>query len=289
MEQLEMLKREVDTRLSHSSANLLRSCSRKWVHYKVENTPHDDDYNPDMQSSAVGKTFHQVLEDHNHLKPEKIVSEIERCAEENGCLPENIPMIHAMLLRYYQEHKKSGLEVVACEYQISSDETIGFVDVIVKNSKGEWWICDLKTYKSMYFVKPANLTMDYQLNLYAAFREEIAEKFSLEIKKYKGCILRVVTKPSLKQRETESYVEYVVRLKESAGCKLYDIEVPKHLMNPDEIYAAHLELHKKSIEMRKWGDRGVCNYNNCFAYNSPCAYYSRCHSGTFTELQEELS
>lgn len=275
-----------DTRLSHSSANLLRSCERRYWHYKVNKTEVDPDHNQDLQSFAVGKVFHQVLEDHDHKKPEKIVNVIEAACEEHKCEEQHIPMIHSMLLRYYEDHKESGLEVVKCEYKIDSEEVIGYVDVIMKEEDGSWWIVDLKTYKSMYFVKPANLTRDYQLNLYAAFAHTIASDLDLEVKKFKGCILRVVTKPALKQRKDETYVEYVSRMKGNA--KFYDIKIPLSYLHPNEIYDSHLKLYEKSMEMRKWDDKGSCNFNNCFAYNIPCPYYSRCHEETFSRLSEVL-
>lgn len=286
MEQLEM-PLEVETRLSHSSAQLLRSCERRYWHYKINKTEEDLDYNKDLQSFAVGKVFHQVLEDNNHEKPEKIVNVITEACEKHACNEEHIPMIHSMLLRYYEEHKKNGLEVVKCEYMISTDNTIGYVDVVMKEKDSDnWWIVDLKTYKSMYFVKPANLTRDYQLNLYAAHKEEICEDLNLDIDSFQGCILRVVTKPSLKQRKTESYVEYVSRMKESA--KFFDIKIPMKYLHPLEIYESHVELYEKSMEMRKWDKKGSCNFNNCFAYNSPCPYYSHCHDGMFTRLERDL-
>ena len=150
MKQLEM-KLETDTRLSHSSAQLLRSCERRYWHYKVNQTEVDPDYNKDLQSFAVGKVFHQVLEDHNHEKPDAIVNKITEACQQHNCDEDSIAMIHSMLLRYYEDHKKSKLEVVKCEYQIDAEETIGSIDVIMKNPKnGDWWIVDLKTYKSMY-------------------------------------------------------------------------------------------------------------------------------------------
>lgn len=287
MSQLEMFQGEEDNRLSHSSANLLRSCERRYWHYKVDKTEVDPDYDKDLQSFAVGKVFHQVLEDNMHVKPEKIVNIIEAACKLHNCDEENIPMLHAMLLRYYEDHKASKLEVIKCEHKIESEDTIGYIDVIMKqgNSK-DWWIVDLKTYKSMYFVKPANLTRDYQLNLYASFREEIAKHYDLDPMRFKGCILRVVTKPSLKQRKDESYSDYVMRMKGSA--KFYDIKIPLSLMSPNEVYEAHYQLYQKSMEMRKWNRKGSCNFNNCFSYNSPCPYYSRCHDGTYSYLQEKL-
>jgi hypothetical protein len=283
MEQLEMFD---NTQLSHSSANLLRSCERRYWHYKVNKTEVDPDYNKDLQSFAVGKVFHQVLEDNMHVKPEKIVNTIEAACELHACNEEHIPMIHAMLLRYYEDHKARGLEVVKCEHKIDTEEILGYIDVIMKDAECNWYIVDLKTYKSLYYVKPANLTMDYQLNLYAAFADDIADEYGLDRNKFQGCILRVVTKPSLKQRKDEEYVEYVARMKNSA--KMLDFNIPKMYMNPTSILEDHLELHERSQEMRKWNKKGLCNYNNCFAYNSPCPYYSQCHDGTYTELQETL-
>ncbi len=277
------LQRSESTQLSHSSAQLLRSCEQRYVHYKVEKTQHDTDHNPDMQAFAVGKTFHQVLEDHNHVKPEKIVNVITEACKMHNCDEENIPMLHAMLLKYYRGHKAVGLEVVKCEYEINDEKVIGYVDVIMKEADGSWWIVDLKTYKSMYFVKPANLTKDYQLNLYAAYVEEIAEDLKLDPKKFKGCRLRVVTKPQLKQRKNEDYSSYVMRMTENA--KFYDIALPKL---ESDIYHEHLDLHTRSMELRG-GATPTRNYNNCFNYNSPCPWYSNCHGGsTFTDLTEEI-
>lgn len=285
MTQLEMF--EEDTRLSHSSAQLLRSCERRYWHYKVNKTEKDSDHNPDLQAFAVGKVFHQVLEDHNHVKPEKIVNVITEICIEHNCNEDHIPMIHAMLLRYYEDHKAADLEVVKCEYKIDADEVLGYIDVIMKDKDDNWWIVDLKTYKSMYFVKPANLTRDYQLNLYAAFKDEIAKDLGLDVNKFNGCIMRVVTKPALKQRKDENYSEYVMRMKGNA--KMHDLTIKSVYLSENEVLESHMDLYEKSMEMRKWDKKGSCNFNNCFNYNSPCPWYSKCHDGEFTELQGLLS
>ena len=226
-----------DTRLSYSSGNLLKNCEQKYFWYKVAKVPKDPDSEQNDTAFNVGKCFHYVLETNNHT-----VDKLEELLFQ-GCrdfdVEEYKAMIHAMLLRYLQVHRTSGLEVVHCELEMSNDKFLGYIDVILKDPKtGFWWIGDLKTASRFSRTTAARLHNDVQLNLYAYFADLIAGHFDLDPKKFAGARYRVTTKSVLKQKKTEGYADFVKRMAKSI--KSYDIMIPFSKMNPEQIYNEHI-------------------------------------------------
>lgn len=269
-----------DTRLSYSSANLIKNCSQKYYWYKVAGVSKDEDVEENYDAFNVGKAFHYVMEMNNHSENdlEKYLEEAVKSFEVEHARG----MIHAMLLRYLQVHQSSGLEVVHCEFELSTDMFVGFIDVILKDpNSGEWWIGDLKTASRYSEIKSAMLHNDVQLNLYASFAKEIAEYFGLDPKKFKGARYRVTTKSVLKRKIDESYAAHVKRT--AKNVKSYDVIVPIERMDPRGIFAEHKKLHKDSIKMRQGKLKPTRNYSHCDAFFKPCEYFSQCHGCTYTE------
>jgi len=274
----------VDTRLSYSSATLLKNCSQKYYYYKVAGVAKDPDAEENYDAFNIGKAFHWVLETNGHTESrlEELLEEACNTFEVQG----SKSMIHAMLLRYLQVHQESGLEVVHCEFELSTDIFIGFIDVILKDSEGNWWIADLKTASRFSEITAAKLHNDVQLNLYASFSKEIGEYFGLDPKKFKGARYRVTTKSVLKQKVDESYYAHVKRT--AKNVKSYDIIVPLDKMNPKKTFEEHKELHKDTLKMREGKLKPVKNLSWCDSYFKPCEYWSKCHGCTFTECKESV-
>lgn len=274
-----------NTQLSYSSGNLLKNCEQKYFWYKVAQVPKDPDSEQNDTAFNVGKCFHYVLETNDHS--EKDLVKLLTAGVHEFSVPEHQAMIHAMLLRYLQVHIRSGLEVVHCELQMSNDEFIGFIDVIMKDPEtGEWWIVDLKTASWFKMATAARLHNDVQLNLYSYFANLIAPQFDLDPDKFAGARYRVTTKSTLKQKATESYEAYVKRM--AKGIKSYDVIIPAAKMNPKGIYEEHMDLHKRSLELRD-GAVPKKNFTYCESYFRPCEYWSRCHGKTCSELEEEIT
>ena len=280
-----MSDKKIDTRLSYSSANLLKNCSQKYYYYKVAGVPKDPDSEENNEAFNVGKAFHWVLEENKHT--EKDLLRLLEAAVKSFEVEEHQGMIHAMLLRHLQCHQESGLEVVACEVGLGTDDFVGYIDAVLQDpDSGEWWITDLKTASRLSDILVARLHLDAQLNLYAAFADKVAELFKLDPQLFKGCRYRVTTKSVLKKKTTESYNDHVKRT--AKNVKSYDYIVPLERMDPKAVMKDHKKLHAMSLKLRSGKAKPHKNTSFCDSFFRPCEYWSQCYGATFTELKDSL-
>lgn len=273
--------------LSHSSAKTLLGCEQKYVHYKVKGTKPDSDYEK-SDALAVGSAFHWILEKSNHEKPESILDELAKCESDPDILlpPSQGPLVHAMVLKYLRLHKRMEFKVLQIEFQILTDFVTGFVDALMQDPDGRWWIVDLKTAANFYQANVPLLFLDPQLNLYAAHAEEIAERFDLDMAKFGGCRWRVTTKSRLKQKYDEDRMEYTKRLLKSVKC--YDIEVPIEKMAPMDTLERHNKIFARSKQLYSPKAKPSKNFGNCMAFFKPCEYWSKCHGGLYSETDCDI-
>lgn len=277
-----------DTRLSHSSATTLIGCEQRYWHYKVNQTPKDIDFDDNGQQFAIGKSFHYILETTKYRHPKESLLNfndlLDYCEHNEGLDPDHRLLVVAMVLKFLRVFKPTGLQLVACEFEIPSKTVIGFVDSIVKKENGDWYILDLKTAKNIYGNLKASLPKNRQLNLYAYFYKDFAKKFDLDLKKFKGCYYWVTTKVTRKRRPDEKDSEYILRVAEAI--KSIPFKVNAKEMNPKECMNNHERLYKRSLELRE-GATPCKNFENCFSYFTPCPYWSNCHGDTFTTMSGE--
>jgi hypothetical protein len=268
--------------LSHSSAQTLMTCEQRWVYYKVDGFPNDPDYEK-ADSLGLGSAFHKVLEDSKHEKPASIRAELEKCVLDPDVQlrKDDILLVHAMILKYLRLHKQMGFKVLAVETEVKTDSCILYVDAVMEDLQGFWWIVDLKTYKQLPNV--AMLSRDPQLTLYASHAALIAEIYQLDLKKFGGVRWRVVTKSAAKMQPKEDEATFVKRLVEK-HVKAYDIPVPKETLDTEERLAIHTALYKRSLKLAQ--SAPIRNYASCFNYYSPCQYWSRCYGKTYSEMQD---
>lgn len=275
-----------DTRLSYSSANLLRNCERKYYFYKVKGIEKDNDANRDTSHFNLGTSFHWILENSMHKKPDSISKDLEYSVQNLGLKEEDTGLLHAMILQYLRLRKQGDFEAVACEYKIDAATTLGYVDLIEKRPNGEWTISDLKTAATFYESKIAELSKDRQLNLYGSYYREIAEAYDLDPEKFLGCRYLVTTKSKAKQQAKESYNDYVMRLVEKKSVKSFAIFIPKALMDFEGTRAEHEALYERSMQLRENKADPSQNFTYCQAFFRPCDYFSQCHGLTYSEFLE---
>jgi hypothetical protein len=294
--------------LSYSSATLLANCEARYYHHKIAHTPYDKDYQ-DSDSLKFGKAFHETLEKIRHdptTTPELLLKALTEKCKEQG-VEEDQGIIHVMVLSYLDLHKVSGLQFIVAE--IKPEGLNGYIDVIMEDQLGFWWIIDLKT-KDRWDDKVApKLGRDYQLNLYLSYREDIVKEVwkktgrKLDVKKCGGCRYRVTTKSkAFWNSAKETYEKYVQRLSLSVGTtgnktiETYDIRVPIATMNPDYFHSIHEaaqskanNIANKQVEAMKLGETAearMCkNYTYCMNYMKPCPWWSKCYGATFTECK----
>jgi len=280
--------------LSYSSSTTLSACEQKYVYDKIERVKPDSDYEVSSIAFDIGKIFHKILEENRHelggVKSEEVKKFFSRIYHEDlgqdVDFSEHGPLIFAMLRRYKELHEKSGLSAVACEIELSDEKFLGYIDVILKDSTGNWFICDVKTSSRFDSSIVARLHKDRQLNLYAYHSSDIADNYGLEVSKYRGCLYRVTTKSKANRKGEESFGDFSKRLYKSVNS--YQIVVPAEKMDPvetreefDRLFEVRRRLISKEIIPNK-------NFSSCFNYFRPCQFWSRCHNGLYSELAKGL-
>jgi hypothetical protein len=200
--------------------------------------------------------------------------------EEYECL------IFAMLSKYKKVHDKCELTAKHCEVEVVTDNFIGFVDVILEDGEGNWWIADIKTAASYSPMLNSTLPFHPQLSLYASNYEVIAKNLGLDPDKYQGIRYRVTTKSRLIRKKEESNGEFIGRL--LCSVKSLDIPIPKEAMDPEVISQVHQKIYNKIKSSKKENDYQP-NYSQCLQFYKPCEYFSNCHGKTFSEVKTAMA
>lgn len=270
--------------LSYSSANLLQNCTKKYFLHKIKKVDKDSDSEEDFDAFNIGKAFHKVLEDFKHERgplKNKLTDVCKLFKVEH-----EQTKIHAMLLRYFDLHEKSGMKLVAAEFEIVTKTFIGYVDAILKDADGLWYICDLKTAARISDSLVARLKSDLQLNLYAGFMNHIAKQYSLNLALFAGCLYRVTTKSALRPSDKLDYDGDVRR--HYASVESYEVEIPREMLNPSEAEDKHSKLYSTALSLASGKVKPLENYSYCDSYFRPCEYWSQCHGKTYTECKSDL-
>lgn len=285
-------KKGVAGPLSNSSAKTLMTCEQKYVHYKVKHTPKDSDY---VKSDAlsIGSAVHYCVESNKWNKP-KLSDALKHCVEGEDIqlAHENRELVAAMALELVAHHKTTKMKVLEVEFELKTDEFIGYVDALMEDEEGEWWIVDLKTARTLDTKGLPALPRDTQLNLYAYFKDTIADMFNLDANNFGGCRWRVCTKPSLKRRIEEIKedgsvsIDYIKRLRKST--KVYDVKIPVVLLDTEGTYARHHDAFLLSKKMFKPSFKPKKNFAACMNYFKPCEYFSHCHGMEYSKIERPV-
>lgn len=285
--------------LSYSGASCLQECERKFeLRYIAKVEPDRDVERPDYFS--FGEAFHKVCEVTKHD-----ISKIKTINFDgivNACKLDPLSdggRLLGMLQAYQVLHESVGLDCIACEIQFRSDEANGIIDAVMVEKEytyshkkknilwgkpGAWWIVDLKTAGQMIGNLPARIVNDPQLNVYAAYKQFIADKLGLDIELFAGVRYREAIKPRLKfNGDFDSYVK-----KNFLATTVREIVVAKHEMSIELNYQEFQESVRRANNLleRFNAEKKLCgkkNFKNCLNYGNPCEYFSWCYGKTFTE------
>lgn len=270
--------------LSPSSYNLYSSCQRKYYLRKIAKVPIDPDASDDTEALRLGKAFHKCLEITWHeLTGFTFARMAEVIAEYNLDPDVHYPLVFAMLASYKKMHEKSKLAVAAVEVQVSTPSFFGFVDVVLQDVDGGFWLGDMKTASTFQQSLMPSILYHPQINLYAAYAGYLADMLKLDPAKYRGCRYRLTTKSKLLQKSGEPVEKYLARLR--LAVKSYDFIMPAARMNPGKF----LELHRAAFKKTHAADATEAdfapNYSACNAFFRGCEVWSHCHNSHFTAAQ----
>jgi hypothetical protein len=274
-------------RVSYSSSGLYQSCARKFYHRKIRKTPIDPDCEEDTTALRVGKCFHQVLEDCMHKRELYKVPIIKKAFIDNDITEDTLKgLIMGMVKKYFILHEKQGLETISVEIEIGDETLIGYVDAIMTDDDGGWYIVDLKTAGRLNNSLLSRLSKDPQLNIYSFYAPQIAKMLNLDVDMFRGTRYRVTTKAQIKKNKKESLLEFIKRVFDRV--ESYDIFIPAESLIPQSTHSHFMRLREKMEELSEVKEELVPqNFGNCEAYFKPCEYWSRCYGKTFTHAAQE--
>jgi hypothetical protein len=270
--------------ISYSASNTLLSCQRRYYLEKVIKAPVDADYSDSKDALQFGKAYHSVLEWTKH--DSKLYEEeyLNTACAENNIDGDTRYKVFASVIAYYNLRKASKLKCIASEIKIGNEQLVGYIDAILIDSYGHWWICDLKTSGMIQENMFARLNLDPQLNLYAHFADKVAEELSLDMDQYLGARYCVVGKTRIKIKSGESLTEFAAR----ADVACHEIETLKEDMDPAGSYGNMMKLLDKANSLTV--ESIIPNRGACLNYNSPCPFWSHCHTGmTYSECLQNVT
>lgn len=288
-------KRELtDTRLSYSSYQTLKGCEQKYWHYKINNTPHDLDFNDEKESLVMGKAFHSILEGAKHdpnISMADLGAILSTVFNETNLDEDRKALVVAMVKVYLQfrgtNDKFRALKPVGIEVKLQSDDFIGFADVVFEDNKGNWYIGDLKTTARQSETLKSRLQMDAQLHLYSSYAPQLAEELKLDISKFAGALYITTNKTTTKRKANEVLSDYVNRLMGAIETRIYVVPIDK--TKTEWVVSDFKESHKRTQELRNGTEpTPKRNYSRCEDYFTPCAYFSQCHGHNYSEAKLEI-
>jgi hypothetical protein len=275
-------------RISYSSSGLFQGCQRKFYHKKINHTDIDPDCEEDTTALRVGKAFHEVLESCMHVKEDCTHAMVQEALNNNDITDlTQAGLVIGMVRKYFDLHKKQGLKTIGVELEIGDDNVIGYVDAVMVDPAGGWYIVDLKTAGRLNNSLLSRLKKDPQLNIYSFYKDQLARALSLDPDKFSGTRYRVTTKATIKKNRKESTNEFIERVYNRV--ESYDIFIPKSELIPENIYAHFINLKGQMERLAEVPEEKIPqNFGNCEMYFKPCEYWSRCYGKTFTSAAEDL-
>lgn len=272
-------------RNSYSGTAQFCQCERLYMLERVWKRPRDPDSDEDATALRYGKAFHSTLEACRHRRDQYTHAMLADAAKQNELDPQAVWSVYAAINSYLTLHEKSKLDVIAVETEVGSieEEVVGYIDAVMADKNGFWWIVDLKTAGQIQTQMFPRLTNDPQLNLYASYAKEVAEKLGLDPEKFAGTRYRVVGKTRIAIKPNDTMETYAAR----ANPKCYDIEMLARNM-PIAAVKRNEEVMRERIKKVRSGEvEPVPNFSKCFEWQRPCSQFSYCYGKTYTECANE--
>ena len=268
-------------RLSYSATTQFMQCEKKYFVERVMKVPRDADCEEDATALRWGKCFHETLEACNHRRELYKPEMLQDAAKRNELDQHAIWAVYASIRNYFTLHEKSKLEVVVCEIEVGSEaeEVIGYIDAVMADANGYWWIVDLKTSGMIMTMMFPRLRNDPQLNLYASFAKDVAARLGLDVTKFAGVRYRVVGKTKIMVKANDTMETYAAR----ANPKAMDIEIPVENLQLELVRKNHEEMLKRIRKVRDGEVTPIPNFSKCLEWNRSCEYWSQCYGKTYTD------
>jgi len=252
--------------LSCSQINCLFRCPREWVYkyiLKYKDVPTD--------ALRIGRVFHSLCEGKS----------IDDAFLAKEGLDLSFPWKPYLKTMYagYMVVRDSLWKNYATEFVFENRVIKLITDEIVTDDDGNWKILERKTAGRRDDNKPAMLTGDLQVNLYTAYKDQIAEELWLDPSKFQGVDYLISLKHMERRKKTESVEEFSERFTSETDYHY----VPKEVLNPDGAmnvmdFAHRIRSEIKETYATKPEARLIpCNTQSCIRFGKPCPFFKECY------------
>jgi len=270
-------------RFSYSASQMLQSCERKYFLKYVLDMPKDSDVEEDANALIWGKAYHWALETAQHARDNYRAESLLTHCKEQGLEQADFFRIAASVNAYFNLREKSYLHCIACEIEIGDENFVGYIDLILGDASGFWWITDMKTSSIISDNTFSKLTEDSQLNTYANFAQQVATKLGLKIENFAGVRYNVVSKTRTTPKPGETIAAFIGR----TNVECHEAVIPVAALKPVETYEKILRLKKRSDEMKVHMDitKTEQNRGNCLQWSRMCEWASQCSFSGMTATE----
>jgi len=279
--------------LSCSSAGMLQTCERKFVHRYILKTRDDPDWiTPGY--FKFGRAFHEVLDvfNHDYRKFDRQIF-LDICKKKHLLSTDDAAKLAACLRSYFATFPPTRFEIIGKEVKFKSKLLMGVIDLVLREVEGErWWLADTKTtgikFEPREIVK-AKLVNDPQIGVYTAFATEIAGYCGANPEHFQGFLYRQIEKPRIRMKPDETFDDFNRRCGEPPA---REIRIDRDEIKHHEAYDNFLKLSERvwalqqRIEEENSIDCSTQNMKSCVEFGTPCQYFSRCYGKTDAQSKE---
>lgn len=267
-------------RFSNSAADVLQTCNYKYLLQYIKQVPIDEDACEDTTALRIGSAHHACLEWSNHDATKFTMQMFDDACKEQELDQESAYIVMAMVQSYFPVREKSKLKVIACEVEVGNEWFVGYIDMVLSDCNGWWYIGDLKTASSVKETLFAKLAANKQLNLYAHFADQVAEKLKLDPKMFAGVRYNVCVKPSIVIKAGESALAYGNRVHSN----VYEVFIPASLLHPEATFKEIETMYKVAHSLTE--ENACRNRESCLDFFRPCNFWQHCHPAMYTKCME---
>lgn len=286
-----------------SKLNLFIECHRKYYWRYIRNIEQKKTSIP----LFVGGMYHSGLEQfYRGEKPDVILHDMdEQITEfmtnkfidpsEMGILDYQRAVILGMLEGYFHIHKKDlkCWKILATELYVEMPlpgfeiPLVGTIDLVYKH-KGKIWIGEHKTTSQVTKDYIDRLPFDLQVMIYPKMAEHALKK------RAHGVCYNVIRKPSIRQRQNETFADFIVRVTEDYKTRedfyfyreeiLYNQKYIKQAENDIKMISEELNMYHDFLGKKKIlkADEWYRNSRACFNYGR-CPFFNLCKHGDRTD------
>ncbi|MCP4527490.1 MAG: PD-(D/E)XK nuclease family protein [Aestuariibacter sp.] len=263
--------------ITQSSCGTLRDCPKMYRLKYIEGWKAKETY----ESLLFGTLWHKIKEMEALHRPPSAIAAFVASNADNETTAIKLTVMH-------KEHRKrrvcalpQGVEL-RFEYPLYNPDSgrpakqaivSGVIDGLLYEN-GEWWIVEYKTASQINGSYITRISLDFQVHLYKLCASRL---YGINIV---GVIYDVIKKPTIRQKQKETLLEYEQRLHEWYADNSAEAFYAQPVLLQDRDVERQVWMYYQELLWRSRNDYWPRNTNQCMNhYGRQCQFFGYCDSG----------